>query len=396
MKDWKKLPILVWVVILSTFIACVGGASFMGYNITGIAWIVPLLFSLLAFITERGRVRFPVGIWLPWIVLVVLYLSVAEAPNALQRSIMILCPIIVGMAVSKLRVNMVILQGFYQALRMLAVALWVMVVLKTGIYLSGRLPDVTGLAAEVMTASLLANYFVTRYILQQRSDLSWWAALAAIPIVAVTRTGIAVVGLTYPLALAPLKIRKRVLILLVVGCLGVVLFYSERIQHKMFFSGHGTFADLNLDNPDFRTTGRITMWDRMVPAIEERPFLGYGANASEPFVSSFTGGLVHPHNDWLRLAFDYGYLGCVVFGVSLLAQVRHSLVRARKNRGQARILFYAGASSFVSFFLFMFSDNIILYAAFFGNLQFTMLGMAYAAQKQQKVFSPSTTAPILR
>jgi hypothetical protein len=27
----------------------------------------------------------------------------------------------------------------------------------------------------------------------------------------------------------------------------------------------------------------------------------------------------------------------------------------------------------------MFSDNIILYAAFFGNLQFTIMGIAYAA-----------------
>jgi hypothetical protein len=33
----------------------------------------------------------------------------------------------------------------------------------------------------------------------------------------------------------------------------------------------------------------------------------------------------------------------------------------------------------------MFTDNIILYAAFFGNLQFTILGLVYAAQKTQEI-----------
>jgi hypothetical protein len=32
----------------------------------------------------------------------------------------------------------------------------------------------------------------------------------------------------------------------------------------------------------------------------------------------------------------------------------------------------------------MFTDNIILYAAFFGNLQFTILGLGYAAVRTQQ------------
>jgi len=61
------------------------------------------------------------------------------------------------------------------------------------------------------------------------------------------------------------------------------------------------------------------------------------------------------------------------------------LRRARRAIGHSRILIYAGATSFLPFVLFMYTDNIILYAAFFGNLQFTILGLVYAAQKTQEI-----------
>lgn len=385
MKRQKiQLPFLIWTVILSTFVACVGGTSFLGYNISGIAWVIPLFFSLLALVSVRRRIRFPIGIWGPWGALVIVYLSVAEAPHALQRSIMILCPIIVGMAVSKLRIDASLLLGFDRTLRLLAVGLWVVVALKTGIYLTGKLPDITGLAAEVMTSSLLGTYFVASHVLVRRRDIAWWAGMTIIPVVAMTRTGIAISGLSYPATFAPLRQSRRVALLLVIAMMGFALFNTERVQQKMFFSGHGSIADLSLSNPDFRTTGRSTMWNAMTPEIEKKPLLGYGTNATEPLVSALTGGLVHPHNDYLRFLYDYGYIGTFIFICCLLAQLWHALVQARRSSGTEKSLFYAGASSFLVFILFMFTDNIVLYAAFFGNLQFTMLGLAYAAQARAK------------
>lgn len=138
-------------------------------------------------------------------------------------------------------------------------------------------------------------------------------------------------------------------------------------------------AEVGPDNPDLATSGRKALWEKLETEIDNAPYFGHGANASEPFVSMLTGGLTHPHNDWLRLLYDYGYFGAMVFAFCLIAQVLHILKRAKNAKGEARILLYAGASTFISFVLFMFSDNIILYAAFFGNLQFTILGLAYAA-----------------
>ena len=118
----------------------------------------------------------------------------------------------------------------------------------------------------------------------------------------------------------------------------------------------------------------------METAISENLYFGHGANSSELFVSKLTGGLTHPHNDWLRLLFDYGYVGTIIFALTLIVQLFHMLKRAKNLTGESKILFYTGASTILSFVLFMFSDNIILYAAFFGNLQFALIGAAYAAR----------------
>jgi O-antigen ligase len=246
--------------------------------------------------------------------------------------------------------------------------------------LTGILPIVTGLSAEVMTASMLCAFLAAQYAFNDRAALKWWVVLATIPVIAVTRTAIAVNGLTLPLTFAPIETLKRSIILGLIGMAGIGVFYMPQVQKKMFYSGHGTIEDVRWDNEDFETSGRRYMWDKMWERIDEQPLLGNGANAAEAFISKLTNGLKHPHNDWLRLLFDFGYVGVAIFAVSLLMQTFHAYQMAKRTVGDISLLFYAGASSFLSFILFMFTDNIILYASFFGNLQFAILGLAYAAQ----------------
>lgn len=61
-------------------------------------------------------------------------------------------------------------------------------------------------------------------------------------------------------------------------------------------------------------------------------------------------------------------------------QALHAYRMAKCTVSEISLLFYAGASSILLFILFMFTDNILLYAAFFGNLQFAIFGLAYAAR----------------
>lgn len=377
--NWRNVPQMVRIVFIFSAIAMTISGDIIGFSVSALGWIIPLLFALNLMIFRLGRIKFPVLLWLPWIVLVSIYLFFADAQNAIQRTIMLLSPLATGMAVSKLNIGKLELDALLSICRYFSVLLIGIVILNSGLLLTGQLPEQLGMATEVMTAALFCSLFAASFADGNKRALFWWAMLLLLPILAMTRTVIVVAALSLPLTLAPLGMLKRLIILLLIAALGLILFNTERVQNKMFFSHQGTLSDIRRDNPDFRTTGRITILNALEVEVDAKPWFGHGANASEDLVSRLTGGLTHPHNDWLRFLYDYGYVGAGIFALCLVLQVLHAWWHARKTSGVTRILFYAGASSFVLFAMIMFTDNIVLYGAYFGNLQFAILGMAYAA-----------------
>lgn len=375
-----NLSFLMWIAMISTLIASsLGNLVVLGYTVKGLAWYVPFVFSILILLRSPHRVSFPWYLWLPWACIVMFYLSFSRHPNALQRSIMILCPVVIGMAISVFPTREANLKSFRKLCQNMVIAFYIIVILKTGIYVTGTFPSVMALAGEVMTVALLATLFAAYYVYGDRKYLMFWAGLATIPIVAMTRMGIVAAGLTLPLTLAPLKFYKRLIVFIAIVVVGTALFYTERFQKRMFYSEQGSINEVRLDNPNFRTTGRMALWQLLDREIEEKPWFGHGANAQEDFIVSIVGYSGQPHNDWKRLLFDYGYVGTLIFGLCMAMQMFHAWKSGRITNGETRILFYTGASSFLPLVLFMLTDNIILYAAFFGNLQFTILGLAYAS-----------------
>ncbi len=378
LSAYKKIHPLIWAVLISTILSCFGG-KLLGKSISGYGWLVPLSIALISFLKGPRSFKFPLLVWLPWISVVVVYQIVADAENSFQRSIMLLAPLVIGLAASRIYLDDNGLQLFLNLCRLMAGALIVIVLYKTNLLLSGTLPFRTGLAPEVITGSILCVIFASSYALGNNKDAAWWAAIAVIPLIAVTRMGMTASAMSLPLTLAPMKVAKRLAFLALIAVFGLSFFYTERVQQKMFYSGEGRIEEVKWDNPNFATSGRKHIWDRIAEGIGESPWVGHGANSSEAVVSFITDGLTHPHNDWLRLAYDYGYLGTIVFGMSVIWQSIDLFKRARRALGTSRILFYAGASSMIIFVLFMLTDNVILYASFFGNLQFTVIGLAYGA-----------------
>lgn len=380
----RTLPFVILFVFWSTIIACTLGRSISlaGYTVQGLVWMMTLVFSVFILARNAGKISLPWYLWTPWAGVLVIFQIFSKWDDSLQRTVMMLCPLVVGHAVSTLTVRSGQLSSFYGLVRQATITFFVFIVFSTGIIFTGALPAITGLAPQVMTGSVLAVYFAVRYSFQgSKQMLYYWLGLVLIPIIALTRMGILATVVSLPLTLAPLKLVKRLIVIAGVCILGTGMFYTERIQQKMFYTGEGELADVRLDNPQFRTTGRVAMWDAMSNEIEKSPWLGYGANATDEFLRQYAGFTTHPHNDWLRLRFDYGYVGAIVFGLCILMQILHAWKKARETSGETGILFYTGATAFIPFVMFMFTDNIILYAAFFGNLHFAILGLAYASAR---------------
>lgn len=371
-----RLPALIWVILLSTLLSLIGGEVF-GYQLSGWGWFIPLGAALLMLPQNILRVRFPLLIWAPWTGLLIIHLILTEY-TALQRTLQMLSPVVIGAMVSSLRIYEEELGDVFDALKYLAGFLIMVFVIKSGLLVTGILPAATGLAPEVMTNILLSTFFATTYSQGAAVDLRWWSVLAVNPVIALTRTAIAVNLLTLPLSFGPMKLSRRVVIFIVICLVGLGIFYTPRAQHKTFHQGRGEMSDVL--NKDFNDSGRFAMWEVLERKIGERPLWGHGTGACEAFLLNVTKGHSrYPHNDWLLMRYDYGKFGVAVFSLTLIAAMLHAYRMGRRSSEKTRIFFLAGASSFLSFALMMYTDNITVYASFFGNLQFTLLGIAYAA-----------------
>lgn len=381
----SKLPILTWLVFITTFFACMfGGAGLLAFSVAGYAWIVCLAFSVMIIPANFDRISFPLSIWLPWSLFVMISGYMSDYTN-MQRSTMLLCPIVVGIAASTAKIDEEQLLNFGIAIKVFSAAILLLASFVTGLLLTGQLPGATGLAPQAITGALLATFFAAGYSFGRIRDLFWWSAIAMLPVLALTRMAIFVTGLSLPGTFAPMKFQTRIILLVTVALLGLALFYTPRVQEKMFMSGQGSLEDIG-NEKDLATSGRRYMAEVLLVEIANRPIWGHGANASEDLILKLTEGrLTHPHNDWLRFLYDYGAVGAALFFLTLIIQIRHLLKKARRSEGEVRSFFFVAASTFLPFMLMMFTDNIVLYAAFYGNLQFTIIGLAYSAEKRARL-----------
>lgn len=375
-----RLPVFFYVIFIFTFLSLAIGDITIVYNMSGWGWFLPLVLSIFILISGKRRVNFPYFLWLPWVFFVLIYLIISDHP-ALQRSAQLLCPVIVGMAASTFQFDEEMLAVFLKYCRYLAFALFGIVGIKSGLLLTGRLPDISGLAPEVMTATLFGTLFVTQYSVGDRKGLYWWLLMSCIPIIALTRTAIVIAGISLPLNLGPLGIVKRILFVLIICIIGISIFHTPRMQHKMFYTGSGEMSDVLSD--DFRTTGRYAMWAQFDYEIRKEPWFGHGTGAGEEFTRQITYGIAgYPHNDWYLSLYDFGITGTLIFAMTIIIFCINLYKRSLFSTDTAKCLFIAGASAFIPFVLFMFTDNIMIYGPFFGILQFTMIGLAYGAYQK--------------
>lgn len=376
-KNKVKLPLIIWLVFIGTVMAFTGERVF-GYSMTGFGWFLPFCTAMLLLVTRINRVKFPFLLWMPWILVVAGYYFFSDSP-ALHRSAQVLCPIAIAMTVSTYRYQEEHIIRFFHLITYLSVILIVLIIFRLGLPFTGVLPPTTGLAAESMSAILFSMIYATKYSFGNKNDLKWWWLMALIPVIAVTRTAIAVSGLTLPLSWGPMKLSRRIMIVIVIIILGFILFHTPRIQKKTFKSGEGEMSDVL--SKDFADNARFYIWKNFDEQIKKKPWFGYGAGAGEKFNRKLTNGqLAYPHNDWRLTLYDYGIFGTSIYVLCIVLTMLHAYRRSKKAVGSSRLLFLAGASSFIPFMLIMYTDNIMVYVSFFGNLQLTLLGIAYGAQ----------------
>ena len=391
------------IALYSLVIGIVGGflnalpRELLGFSPTALGWVIPVLACFSISLSRLNQNTFPIFIWLPWILYTTVCYLNNSAPNAFQRHIMLHAAIIIAVAFSSFQPS----NYFYERFsKYIDYYFWLVftIGMATAGLLSGSIADSTGFAAGAITASLLAVWYSGKYSIDEKSGLYYWIALCLVPFLCNTRTGMIAVALTMPLTFGPLSLKKRLIVTLIIIFMGALAFQTERIQSKMFISGHGDYSDafngmLDLMTgtgdsedgvKDFSTNGRKSIALALKDGLNKNYWTGNGSNSSEA-ISMDLSGVSHPHNDWLRIQYEYGMLGIIIFIGTILGQIYHASKRLKYLPRKYMPVFCIGIGSFVPMGLFMTSDNILLYIAWFGNLQFAAIGVFYGLVERLKV-----------
>ena len=244
--------------------------------------------------------------------------------------------------------------------------------------------DNLGFATGAIASLIFQTYFLCSYLTvgRKHSDLIHFLVALAMPVICANRGPILGSLALCLLVVAPLPLAKRVAIGAAALLIGVFAFYMPKMQYKMFYSGQGTLADLRADNPDFNWSGRQALWELLDEGMKEKPWLGQGANASAEVARQVTFEKRELHNDWLRIRYNYGRVGIILFAVTMALQVFLAYRRGRRAPPDARALLSAGASCCIPFAVVMDVDNILVYCQYFTAPHFLLLGYGYAAAKQ--------------
>ena len=356
----------------------------LGFNWSGWAWMFMFVVSI-GFIAMKMKSTFPVYFWLPWAGYITVYAFIDPSFYGFQLTAQYLVPVLVGYVAGGLLYTPGIIQKIFRWFIYYIVFLVLSVTIFP--YLPFLFKGSGHWAALVMTGAvagsvLLSIFFIRGHIYA----LAGYGAMLLIPLMLLTRMGVAVMLAIFALHPANRRLWQKI----VVGCaaivVGIMIFTTDTMQSKMFHSGYGEIADVSWDNPNFNTSGRTTIYSIMMPGLEENPAWGNGPRADLDLFRSSGLRQTEAHNDYLSVRYNYGWVGLIL----LLGAFGMQIVSLFKMRDQHRdwiyqVLIMSALTIFIAWFGFMYTDNILKYNPFFGNFHFAMIGMIYAYSKIVKI-----------
>jgi O-antigen ligase len=201
----------------------------------------------------------------------------------------------------------------------------------------------------------------------QYKGMAIWAILLAVMVAcSFSRTATVVTLVMFPLSrLSPRSKQGWMKLGLWVGLIATVAYltftYVEPIRERFVDRGdRGSVGGLQIN-----TSGRDRIWEFVGNSIAQSPIIGKGPGSVEvPVRAANSTANGHPHNDYLRLAHDYGYLGLGLWLLGFVGLIwrtgKNWLWADRFDRATAHI-HLAALLGLVGAAQGMLTDNIVVY-----------------------------------
>ena len=391
MSVFKKIGF--WYVLATPILAGFSTFEFKadeGFTVTGLIWVLQFLIgvALLPLIWSSEEHRGQLRTWWPWFAwIAVLWMSLAWSGNMARRNIQeamqLSMPVVVGMVATSVIRSRAELRRFLSTFNVA----FVFVVLFTLCFISGRFDEEwisTRVRPVALTMTLIGCVYISGYPRRVFWPLVGWSACILCTLLSESR--MATLTLLAAPMVYPLYQRKWINLAAVgaVLLLGIGLFYTPIIQKKFFESGSGHITEAF--QGDFAGAGRFEAWPAIWQEAWEHPLLGSGVGSAYDFVPLVWEDIYHVHNDYLRVFFEMGLVGEVVFVFALVWQLVYLYRATQAARGLTRSAFVAAWLGWCALLVSSASDNTIIYNIYYTNLLFALIGAANG------VFAASTAS----
>jgi len=357
--------------------------GFGGFNMTGLSWMVMFLICGVFFLLEVGRKKtFPLVFWAPWLLYVVVYLLVDFSFPGLQLTLQYLLPIGIGIVASGFTYDR---EKLHWLFRQLLVVSGVVISLAYygHLFRGGWTPYTSGgpMLLSILATLSVGIFFITRKI----RFLLLYLLCFSVPILDVTRMGLAVFVVILVFHFANRKLLSKIAIGFAGAAMALAVFYSDAFQEKTFYEGQGGLSDLTLnyyeEESAMNTSGRAGFYAYYEPGLKASPIWGNGPRADMYVLRAIWGGegISEAHNDYLAIQYNYGLVGVALLVTGCALTFMSLYLKKRQENDPYRFLVVTSAMVLIiGLMMFMYSDNILKYTIFFPNIFFALLGVAFA------------------
>jgi O-antigen ligase len=258
--------------------------------------------------------------------------------------------------------------------------------------------------------ALFAMFGVARNLAAWRAGdaKGFWiaAAITGAIVISVSRTAMVAAMLMFPLAALSRFDRKGLLQAVGMAAAGVAVMaaviFSSPAMYERFF---GLDASMNVGGVAINASGRTQMWALLYADGADARWFGKGVGSSSILIDRYFPALGHPHNDYLRVLYDYGVVGLACFVAFLIGLTRVLVgaffrLSAAGEAGRARLPYVlAPLLALVGVSAGMFTDNLMSYVfvmAPFGILTGCAIGVlpqAHLARAGRTRRAPAGASP---
>lgn len=238
-----------------------------------------------------------------------------------------------------------------------------------------------GDGARPMAMMLSLLFLIATIGRSRRFTLLLWAALFLVAVASGGRMGTAVLGVVLVLTPAT-RVKAKTRLVMVAAALVTfsLVIQVDAIQDRLFVGRNsGELSDIVSLEGNFNTAGRAENWPRIAEACSGGAMFGNGAGSSALLTIQATAGNTdHPHNDYLRIYCEFGFVGSAFFWpFFLLVGFRGwQLFRDRRATPIESELGAVGALTVLALLIFATTDNVVTYTATFMAAAGVLWGMS--------------------